>query len=76
VGEKEYRYRLSPGSEKLADETVRKFILAEAWYGPLCYEKSTMESSAEFPLDEAGRAGAVEWLGNTYRKMIVPAGEE
>lgn len=76
AGEKEYRYRLSPGSEKAGDGTVRKFIRAEAWYGPYCYEKSTAEASAEFPLDEAGRSGAIGWLDETYRKMIVPDGEK
>lgn len=70
AGAKEYRYRLSPGSEKLEDGSARKFIRAEAWYGPFCYEKSTMEKASEFPLDDAGRAAAIAWLEETYRMMI------
>lgn len=41
------RFKLSPNLE---DQT----ILAEYWFGPLCYEKSTMDGTETFPLSEEG----------------------
>ena len=41
------RFKLSPD---LGDKT----ILAEYWYGPLCYEKSEMAGRENFPLTEEG----------------------
>jgi len=43
------RFKLSPD---LGDRT----ILAEYWYGPLCYESSTMDGTETFPLSDEGIA--------------------
>ncbi len=32
------------------------------WHGLFCYEKSTMEGEAEFPLTESGREEMIAWL--------------
>ena len=37
-------------------------IFVECWHGPWCYEKSTMEDSAPFPLSEEGRLDLKKWL--------------
>lgn len=43
------RFKLTPDVE--AGE-----ILAEYWYGPLCYESSTMDGTETFPLSDEGIA--------------------
>ena len=37
-------------------------IEVEYWHGPFCYEKSTMEEKASFPLTEEGRLAMKQWL--------------
>ena len=37
-------------------------IHAEFWHGPFCYEKSTMEGEATFPMSEEGRQAMKNWL--------------
>ena len=37
-------------------------IFVECWHGPWCYEKSTMEDSATFPMSEEGRLDLKKWL--------------
>ena len=37
-------------------------IFVECWHGPWCYEKSTMEDSATFPMSEEGREEMRRWL--------------
>lgn len=37
-------------------------IKAELWHGILCYEKSQIELTEEFPLSEEGRAQMKAWL--------------
>jgi hypothetical protein len=37
-------------------------IHAEYWHGPFCYEKSTMEGEATFPMTEEGRVAMKQWL--------------
>ena len=39
---------------KLAPNLTENTILAEYWYGPLCYEKSEMDGQETFPLTEEG----------------------
>lgn len=51
------RFKLSP---KVAD-TV---ILAEYWFGPLCYEKSQMNGQETFPLSQEGIDEMTQWLRN------------
>lgn len=43
------RFKLSPNIEDMT-------ILAEYWYGPLCYEKSQMDGTETFPLSDEGIA--------------------
>ena len=37
-------------------------IHCEFWHGPFCYEKSTMEGEADFPMSEEGRLAMKAWL--------------
>lgn len=67
---REFRYRLSPVSEKLEDGSEKSSIRAEAWYGPLCYRKSKMEASADFPMNETGRLAAIDWTASEYTRMV------
>ena len=64
-GEKEYRYRLSPSGTPEEPK-----IKVEAWYGPFCYEKSEIPEQGEFPMDEDGRFGAIDWLRQKYESLI------
>lgn len=72
-GKKEFRYKLSP-AQKTEDEAdgaePQKIIKAEVWYGPFCYEKSTIEDEAEFPMDEKGRSDTIDWLSGKYDSMV------
>ncbi|MCI1982261.1 MAG: hypothetical protein LKJ45_03740 [Oscillospiraceae bacterium] len=60
-GDREFRFKLSPSDEK---------IRAEVWYGPFCYEKSTIEDHSDFPMEEQGREKAINWLQEKYQEMI------
>ncbi len=61
------RFRIVPrvvkkeGSKKEVD-MEKSSIFAEAWHGELCYEKSTMECHATFPMSEEGRLALKAWL--------------
>lgn len=68
-GEKEFRYRLSPGKEG-EEGSERNIILAEVWYGPFCYEKSEIAGKAAFPMEEQGRSEAIDWLAGQYETMV------
>ena len=73
AGEKEYRYKLSPAEEATEGaegDPPRRIIRAEVWFGPFCYEKSTVEDRQDFPMDETGRAKAISWLAMKYAEMI------
>ena len=37
-------------------------IFVEYWHGLYCYEKSTMEGEATFPMSEEGRTEMLHWL--------------
>ena len=37
-------------------------MLCELWHGPFCYEKSEMEGSETFVLNDAGREEMTAWL--------------
>ena len=60
------RFRIVPkvvkasGSKEVDMENSS--IFAEFWHGPLCYEKSTMEGEATFPMSEEGRSAMKAWL--------------
>jgi len=55
------RFRLAPDVE---GET----ILAQYWFGPLCYELSQMDGEETFPLTQEGIDAMTQWL-----KSLAPA---
>lgn len=62
---KELRFRIEPVIVKLETKEVdftQSAIRVEYWHGPFCYEKSTMEEEASFPLTEDGRLAMKAWL--------------
>ena len=59
------RFKIVPKVEMLTSKEVdmeNSSIFAEFWHGPLCYEKSTMEGEAIFPMSEEGRTALKAWL--------------
>lgn len=59
------RFRIEPVLVKFENKTVnipQSTIKAECWHGQFCYEKSTVEDQAIFPLTEEGRAAMKQWL--------------
>lgn len=58
------RFKLVPD----VTDAENKVIHAEYWYGPLCYEKSTMDGNQDFPLTEEGIADMTEWLLSLVKK--------
>ena len=60
-----FRFRAEPkvvmATPKEVDFT-KSTIEVEYWHGPFCYEKSTMEEKASFPLTEEGRLAMKQWL--------------
>jgi len=49
------RFKLTP---KVGDA----LIAAEIWHGILCYEKSEIEETQEFPMTAEGREALLSWL--------------
>ena len=63
----ELRFRIEPKvvkqeNNKKEVDMANSSIYAELWHGPLCYEKSTMEKEATFPMSEEGRLALKTWL--------------
>ncbi len=59
------RFRIEPKVVMSTPKEVdfeQSTIFAEFWHGPFCYEKSTMEGSATFPMSEEGRLALKAWL--------------
>ena len=60
------RFRIVPKVAKLPGgkevDMENSAIEAEYWYGPLCYEKSTVEEKQVFPMTEDGRTAMLQWL--------------
>lgn len=59
------RFRIKPNVVKLGSKDVdmeNSSIYAQYWHGPFCYEKSTMEGEATFPMSEEGRLALKKWL--------------
>ena len=59
------RFRIVPKVEKNGGKEVdmaSSSIEVEYWYGPLCYEKSTVEEKQVFPMSEDGRTALKHWL--------------
>ena len=60
-----FRFRAKPNVVMATPKEVdfeQSSILAEYWHGPFCYEKSTMEGEASFPMSEEGRQAMFDWL--------------
>ena len=61
------RFRIKPtvvkveGNKKEVD-FAKSSMLAEAWHGLYCYEKSEMEAKQTFPMTEEGRLAMKAWL--------------
>ncbi len=47
---------------KLTPHVPEEEILAEYWYGPLCYEMSKMDGAGTFPLSVEGISAMTAWL--------------
>ena len=60
-----FRFRIVPNVVKKTPKEVdmeASSITAEFWHGPFCYEKSQMEGSQTFPMNEEGRQAMKAWL--------------
>ena len=60
-----FRFRAKPNVVMATAKEVdfeQSSILVEYWHGPFCYEKSTMEGEATFPMSEEGREAMLQWL--------------
>lgn len=60
-----FRFKIKPDIQMKTPKEVNyetSTMLAEYWHGLFCYEKSTVEGQAVFPLTEAGRADMLAWL--------------
>ncbi len=60
-----FRFRAAPNvvmQNRKEVDMEQSSIRVECWHGPLCYEKSTMEDAATFPMSEQGRADMLAWL--------------
>ena len=61
------RFRAEPNVVMATAKEVdfeQSTIRCEYWHGLFCYEKSTMEGEATFPLTEEGRLAMKQWLEN------------
>jgi hypothetical protein len=60
-----FRFRVKPDVVMATPKEVdfqQSSIHCEFWHGPFCYEKSTMEGEADFPMSEEGRLAMKAWL--------------
>ena len=60
-----FRFMLKPNVVMATPKEVdfeASTMRCEYWYGPFCYEKSTMEGEQTFPLTEEGRLAMKAWL--------------
>ena len=60
-----FRFKISPNVVMATPKEVdfaASSITAEYWHGLLCYEKSEIEGSADFPMSEEGRLAMKVWL--------------
>ncbi len=59
------RFKIVPNVEMRTPKEVdmeKSTIFAEAWHGPLCYEKSQMEAAQTFPMSQEGLQALKAWL--------------
>lgn len=60
-----FRFRAAPNVVMATPKEVdfeKSDIHAEYWHGLYCYEKSTMEGEAHFPMSQEGRLAMIQWL--------------
>ena len=60
-----FRFRAKPNVIMATAKEVdfeQSTIFVEYWHGPFCYEKSEMEGSETFVLNERGREEMIAWL--------------
>ena len=60
-----FRFRAKPNVIMATAKEVdfeQSTIFVEYWHGPFCYEKSEMEGSETFVLNEQGREEMIAWL--------------
>ena len=60
-----FRFRCKPNVIMATAKEVdfeQSTIFVEFWHGPFCYEKSEMEGSRSFVLNEQGREEMILWL--------------
>ena len=60
-----FRFRAMPNVVMATAKEVdfeQSTIFVEYWHGLYCYEKSTMEGEATFPMTEEGRHAMLDWL--------------
>ena len=60
-----FRFRVKPNVVMATAKEVdfeQSTMFVEYWHGPFCYEKSEMEGSETFVLNEAGREEMIAWL--------------
>lgn len=60
-----FRFRAKPNVVMATAKEVdfeQSTIFVEYWHGLYCYEKSTMEGEATFPMTEEGRQAMLDWL--------------
>lgn len=60
-----FRFRAAPNIVMATPKEVdfeKSDIHVEYWHGLYCYEKSTMEGEATFPMSEEGRTEMLHWL--------------
>ena len=60
-----FRFRAKPNVVMATAKEVdfeQSTMFVEYWHGPFCYEKSEMEGSETFPLNDQGRETMIQWL--------------
>ena len=60
-----FRFRVKPNVVMATAKEVdfeQSTMFVEYWHGPFCYEKSELEGSETFVLNEAGREEMIAWL--------------
>lgn len=61
----DFRFRAEPRVVMATAKEVdfeQSSIFCQYWHGPFCYELSTMEGEATFPMSEEGRTQMQRWL--------------
>ena len=67
------RFRVTPSVTMLDAHEVNNAassMKVEYWTGQFCYEKSTMEDEAVFPLTEDGLEAMRQWIKEKNQKII------